>query len=621
MKKSDVPYFLTIKLSWNEHNEFPHNTFLWQGIDGSEVLAHMPPENTYNSGAMPSSLRNAEKNFKDKDISGDALILFGIGDGGGGPSTDHLEYLSREKSIAGLPQTRQQHALEFFDRINEHRGEYAKWRGELYLEKHQGTYTTQSDCKKNNRFMEFALRDCEFVCSMASVLTDFEYPQQELEEIWKEVLLYQFHDILPGSSIKRVYDEANARYEILRSQVEKITKDAGSALALSMGVSQGDTLLVNTLGFERAETIGTSGDVKSVTVPAYGFAAASGADAFASNPAVVENGVLENGLLRVELSKEGTLLSIYDKQCDREVLNQSWDYNNLVIYDDRGDCWDIPFTYRDKRPKRLVADSMYVENGSLKFTYKYKASSFVQTVSLSENAKKLVFGVSCDWQETFKMLRGVYPIDISTDYANCNIQFGHIRRPTHKNTSWDRAMIEICAHKWIDLSEEGYGVSLINNCKYGFNVWDNCLDIDLLRSQMYPGENADKGSHEFTYELFIHDGDLLKVTEESYKFNVPVVKADGVSEESRCGAQSFFAVAQPNVLIETVKLAEDGSGIVLRLYECTGRRTKTKVTANGIKSAQLVSMTEQDIEPLITENSSFELTFKPFEIHTVKVKY
>lgn len=623
LKKSEVPYFMTIKLSWNEHNTFPHHTFVWQGIDGSEVLAHMPPEGTYNSGAMPNSLRKAENNFKDKDVSNEALLLFGIGDGGGGPSTDHLEYLSREKSLAGLPKTTQQPAINFFERINEDRDKYAKWVGELYLEKHQGTYTTQADNKKYNRLMEFALRDCEFSCSMAKAYAGFDYPQDEIEEIWKEVLLYQFHDILPGSSIKRVYDESVARYKEMYEQVVGIANKANAAIAEKLGISKNDTVVFNTLGFERTEIVETANGPKEVTIPAYGWAVVDNGATPKASKVNAKDGVLENDYIRAEFTKDGSIVSVYDKVADREVLNKDYKGdNNLVIYEDKGDCWDIPFTYRDKAPQKLAASSMKMEDNSLVFEYEYNESKFTQKVTLADDAKKLVFDVSADWQETFKMLRGVYPVDINTNQANCNIQFGHLSRPTHRNTSWDYAKIEICAHKWVDLSEKGYGVAIINNSKYGHSVWDNALEIDLLRAQMYPGENADKGQHAFSYELFIHDGDLLKVTEESYKFNVKPMVANGTaSADTTVKSGKFFEIDSDNVLIEAVKLAEDKSGFVLRLYECNGQRTKANIKVNGMKTAELTTMIENKLEDLAVNDESVSLTFKPFEIHTIKVKY
>ncbi len=627
LKKSDVPYFMTIKISWNTHNVFPHHTFLWQGIDGSQVLAHMPPEGNYNSDAIPGSLRHAERNFKDKDVSNEALLLFGVGDGGGGPSTDHLEYLSREKSMVGLPPVTQEPAINFFERIDKNRDKYATWCGELYLETHQGTYTTQANNKKYNRLMELALRDCEFSCSMARILTGFEYPQEELEKIWKEVLLYQFHDILPGSSIKRVYDESVPRYQEMYRRTLEISEQATRVIAQKLGVGENQSVIFNTLPWERTEVVTIAGAKKIVKIPAYGYVVVDNdrEDAKAAEESVSET-VLENRFLRAEFDKDGTILSIYDKTADREVLNQSVKVNNLVVYEDKGDCWDIPFTYMDKAPEQLkVVGCEVVDNGihkSLRYTYEYGQSRFIQDITLGADDRKLTFHMDVEWQETFKMLRALYPVDVRTDHATCNIQFGNIQRPTHQNTSWDYAKIEICAHKWIDLSENGFGVALINNCKYGHSVWNNVLNINLLRSQMHPGENADKGHHEFSYELYIHDGDLLKVTEEAYKFNVaPMVTKGAGGEKTQLTAGSFLKVSADNVVVEAVKLAEDRSGYVLRLYECDGRRTKASVQMKGISSAELTNMIEDPGEALPTENGGFNLTFKPFEIHTVKVRY
>ena len=624
LKKSDVPYFMTIKLSWNEHNTFPHSTFTWKGIDGSEVLVHMPPENTYNGGAMPSSLRLAEKNFKDKDVSNEALLLFGIGDGGGGPSTDHLEYLAREKNIAGLPQTTQEHSLKFFDRINKHRSSYKQWSGELYLEKHQGTYTTQAKNKKYNRLMEFSLRDCEYICSIAKIKAGFVYPQAELEEIWKEVLLYQFHDILPGSSIKRVYDESIERYKIIYTRVQEITEQAFAAIASQLNVNKNQTLVFNTLPWVRTAFVTIGDELKEVTVDAYSSTIVdNNIISLIKSNVVIQKNLLENEKIKVEFNSDATIKSIFDKEANREVLNKDYSVNNLVVYEDTGDCWDIPFTYLDKAPEQPQVTSCEIIGSSpynkLRFTYSYRKSTIQQDIHIEDGSKKLVFDVHVDWNETGRMLRAQYPVDISTNEAACNIQFGHIMRPTHKNTSWDYAKIEVCAQKWIDLSEKGFGVSLINNCKYGHKVWDNILDINLLRSPMYPGVDADKGEQDFSYELFIHDGDLLKVTKESYNFNTSLLTIKGQKDGGDSKKEnSFIFVSHPNIVVEAVKLAEDGDGIIVRLYECDGQRTNAKVKFSGATYAELTNLIENKECELPLYNEMADLNFKPFEINTIK---
>lgn len=629
LRKSDVPYFMTIKLSWNEHNVFPYNTFLWKGIDDSEVLVHMPPENTYNSGAMPGSIKKAEENFKEKDVSSEALLLFGIGDGGGGPSTDHLEYLKREKNFVALPPVTQQPAIEFFDRIAEDRTQYPKWHGELYLEKHQGTYTTQAHNKKNNRKIEFALRDCEYLCTLARMKTGFVYPQQELEEIWKEVLLYQFHDILPGSSIMRVYNETEERYRVLFDRVREITAEACASLAVFMAASADETIVFNTLPWARTDFVKTAGGDEKVTVAPFGWKTISAkAAAPAVEKTVTESDgqyTLENDQIKVIFDADGTICSIYDKTVLREILNKDHAVNNLAIYDDSGDCWDIPINYSDEKPQKLSVKSCEKTEGAnhdgLRFTYSYGNSEIVQEIHI--NGKRLVFDCSAEWRETHKMLRALYPVDLVTEEAACNIQFGYIKRPTHRNTSWDYAKFEICAQKWIDLSENGYGVALVNDCKYGYSVWNNVLNINLLRSPMYPGVDADKGSHTFSYELFLHDGDLLKVQEEGYRFNTALLAVKGGENTGRAekAEGSFLQVSEPNIVTEAVKMSEDGTGYILRLYECCGKETDAAIHTEGMQKATLVNLIERELEELHVNEETVKLRFRPFEIHTVKIPF
>lgn len=464
------------------------------------------------------------------------------------------------------------------------------------------------------------MRDCEFICALAHHYTGFDYPQQRLETIWKEALLYQFHDILPGSSIKRVYDESVPRYRALLKEVEEITARASLAFAKDLTIGENEVLAVNTQLFDRTVPLS---DNLSAQVPAYGWSAIGTATAQAQKSDVtVGDRLLENSLLKVQLDEHGNLASVFDKQMNREVLNRERSGTNLVIYEDNGDCWDIDFTYADKKPytPALVGCETIVEKNGMQFTYSYNQSTIVQRVSLAPFSKKLVFHTDVEWQETNRMLRTRFPVDIRADEADCNIQFGYIKRPTHQNTSWDYAKFEVCAHKWVSISENGYGVALINDCKYGFKVWDNVLDVNLLRSPMYPGMDADKGSHSFDYELMVHDGTIGEVNREGYLFNSPALRCNPLpSQGSLHKSASFLSVDQSNVLVEALKLSEDGDGYILRLYEAENRYTNARITADGLKQAILTDMIERPLEPLQVEESSFELLFKPFEIHTVKI--
>ena len=594
LAKSDVPYFLTIKLSWSHENKFPHHTFRWQGIDGSEVLAHMPPEGDYNSDAEPFHLMRAERNFLDRDVSDEAMVLFGTGDGGGGPSPHHLEHITRGKNIPEIPITNQGYAQDFFDRINLKRDKYAAWRGELYLECHQGTYTSQANNKKYNRLLELALRDCEFACSFAAMNTGFDYPAEKIEEIWKEVLLYQFHDILPGSSINRVYEECVPRYKAMLDEVDAMTAAAIAAVA-----SAGKTVVLNT-----ANT--AQGGVAAYSIGEY-TAECDSVKADAKK--------LENDKLAVSFGNDGSVSSIFDKAQGRELLNTNL-HAGLVVFEDIGNCWDIHLTYAEKPEQIPTLVSSELNGDKIIFNYGYNLSIIKQTVSLIDN--KLKFDTYVDWQETQKMLRAKYPIESTAYEAACGIQFGYLKRPTHQNTSWDAAKFEVCAQKWVDISEDGAGVAIIDNCKYGHRVFDNILDLTLLRSSMNPGVDADKGEHEFSYELFIHDGDLMKVTDEAYRFNSRLPKAVGTGTGS---GQPFITVSAPSVIIESVKRAEDGRGFVVRAYEAVGKRVKDcDIKIAGISKATLCNLIERDTEEIEVKDNTVTLGFTPFEIKSFRIE-
>lgn len=615
LKKSAVPYFMTIKLSWSKHNEFPHHTFLWEGIDGSEVLAHMPPEGTYNSGATPLSLLTAAKKFKDKDVCSDALLLFGIGDGGGGPSTEHLEFLAREKNMSHLPATKQVFAKEFFAHINENRSDYKRWVGELYLECHQGTYTTQANTKKYNRLLETMLRDCEFVSVMACKYGEYTYPKQQLETIWKEVLLYQFHDILPGSSIKRVYDEAIERYKVLEQEVQSLIDTAAKIVSESASIDQSHRLIINTQGAERSYS-------DLLSVPPYSFKVVGNDECMPLSKAEARTiHCIENDLVTVSIDDVGNISSIYDKETKREVINTKIDTDNLVVYEDFGDCWDMHFTYAEKSPlvKTLKSSRVLENKTGVEFVYAIGNSTIIEQISLSEYSKLIDFKLDVDWNETNRMLRAKYPVAIQTTQANCNIQFGYISRPTHQNTSWDYARFEVCAHKWVDMSEKGYGVALINNSKYGFKVWDNVLDINLLRSPMYPGKDADKGKHTINYQLLIHDGNLSKVNAQAYLFNSTPITVTQASDGSIM-EKSFISISHKNIIVEAVKQAEYSEDIVMRVYESEGRYTTAIIAVDGMTTASITNMLEVAESSLPVTNNSVELVFKPFEIHTLVLK-
>lgn len=421
LKKAGVDYFLTIKLSWNEHNVFPHHTFIWEGIDGSQVLAHMPPEGTYNSYGAPESVIKATRNYQERGRVDLAMLLFGIGDGGGGPSTDHLERMERMKNLLGVAPTRQAFAKDLFAELEQQRSKLYRHRGELYLEKHQGTYTSQAHNKKFNRQMEYALMDTEFVGVLAGI-QGVDYPGEELESIWKEVLLYQFHDILPGSSIRRVYTESEERYAYLLERTNAIKRGFLASL------QEDGPAVLNTTSFERTELVTTENGVYEVTAKPYGITKLC--DKVTEFDVSCDENTLENARLKVSFNEDGSLRSVYDKTAARETVFDG--ANSLVIFQDMADAWDIDMDYRkgEAQSLKLQSAATTLEPGAAVRTnvYTYQDSTLTQRVILRHNSGVVEFDTDVDWQETHKMLRAEFDMAVFSNQVSCDIQFGYLER-------------------------------------------------------------------------------------------------------------------------------------------------------------------------------------------------
>jgi alpha-mannosidase len=629
LKKAGVDFFLTVKLSWNLYDRYPHHTFLWKGINGSSVLVHMPPEGTYNSSAAPRAIVKTEANYADKGLSDHCLLLFGIGDGGGGPGEEHLEMLKREKNSAGLPPVRQETALDFFEKLALKAPEYRSWHGELYLERHQGTYTTQARIKRFNRKIEFALRDLEFYAALALIRGASVYPSGAIETIWKEVLLHQFHDIIAGSAIARVNQEALERYDFLFRQIRVLRERTLQSLGetIHTGKANNPALIWNSTSRVREEWLKINNNWYRTRVPAMGYTLIDLAYP-PNSPAgiAVDTSRLENDKLLVTLATDGSLAMVFDKENQRQVLAAAG--NLLAIYVDDGDAWDIPIGYADRAPEYFrLSDVAAVVDGprvAIRQVYSYGNSVLEQEVALVHGSRRIDFITRVDWRERQKMLRTSFPVNVRTAEAVCEIQFGNVRRPTHRNTLWDMAKYEISAHKWVDLSDGCYGVALLNDCKYGHKVHENILDINLLRSPVYPDPEADLGHHQFTYALYPHEGDYLdgKVVQSGYELNIPlsvVPLSPNTGGELPVG-YSFLGVEPENIIVETVKKAEDSQDMVIRLFECAGRTTLAKIDINFVfKSVVLVNLMEERCDQSKLR-SGMKLLFGPYEIHTLKVE-
>ncbi len=629
LAKSGIKHFMTQKLSWNEINKFPHQTFWWEGIDGSRVLTHMLPEESYLSPALPHSVRYAERNYFDSPVAEEALLLFGIGDGGGGPGEEHLERLARVENLEGVCPVRQEFAGAFFKRLEKNADKYVTWRGELYLEKHQGTLTSQARTKRYNRKIEYLLREVELSAVWAVQANHgYQYPSDALDRIWKEVLLYQFHDILPGSSITRVYTESLARYAVLQEELEALLRDADAAW---QSASHGGTV-VNSLSWPRTEWLQAGGTWRHVSVLGLSRAALPAPETADLSEVRASDTALENDLLEVTFAADGTVASVYDKEHGREALEAGGAGNLLALYDDTedADAWDFRIDYAQRPPSRaaLLSAEVFTDGPRAvrRSVYRVgKTSTLFQDVIVTLGSRRIDFVTRTEWSERGKMLRASFPVAVQSPFVTCDIQFGTITRPTTSNTTWDAAVQEIAAHKWVDLSEPGYGVALLNDCKYGHKVKGSVLDLNLLRGTVGPDPVADIATHEFIYSLLPHAGSPAEagVMREGYALNIPLrplAAAEAAPAETPSSSAPWLNISAPSVIAETIKRSEDKRAVVVRLYESAGARTSAQITLSfGAASVELTDLDERHPRPLAAENNAVTLDFGPFEIHTLKI--
>src|SRR5579859_4276952 len=500
--------FLTQKLSWNETNKPTHNTFMWEGIDGTRIFTHFPPADPYNGDFSATELVRSATGFKDHARSGLSLYLYGWGDGGGGPEPDMIESAHRLRNLDGLPRVELSRAAEFFDAAASEAHDLTTWVGELYFELHRGTYTSQARTKFLNRRAEQALREAE----MWSIASGGAYPAAPLEAAWKRLLVNQFHDILPGSSIDWVYEEAEGELAGVVETATGITVAAQAALAGS-----GDDLVVfNVNSHPRHEIVEVDGELLAVEAPACGWAVQQRGSIEPAPSVAVTEGLMENGLLRVRWDEHGLLTSIWDKEAEREVLGARGRGNLLQLHGDnpaRWDAWDIDIEYMSDVVDLVELTSQHIElaaglRGAVRFTRRFGSSRLSQRMVLDAGSRVLRFECDVDWHEDHKLLKVAFPVAVRSTRATYEIQFGHVERATHTNTSWDQARFEVCGHRWADLGEAGYGVALLNDSKYGYDIHGSVMRLSLLRAPTHPDPNADRGRHRFTYALMPHLGDF-----------------------------------------------------------------------------------------------------------------
>ncbi len=659
MAQSGIRYFLTQKISWNQFNSFPHHTFLWEGIDGTRILTHFPPADTYNGRFNPSEVMGAATRFRENDRATRSLYAYGYGDGGGGPTRGMLEFARRLKDFEGLPRVELEKVSDFFPKAEADAVDPPVWVGELYLELHRATLTTQARNKRGNRKGECLLRDAEFFDAVDCVLNggadgDSITPQAPdravydthlradaearrgrvgaLDRAWKLLLLNQFHDIIPGSSINWVYRDSDNDYATIHALGEQVRDDA-----LAQLITAGDAVTVcNTLGHERREVIdGLKGAPIYVSVPSCGYAVVDSAatglpDGMAPVGVTEGDGCIEldNGLLRVVINADGNLAEIHDRRADRQVLTPGEQGNLLQLHEDlpnAWDAWDVDLFYKEKVENVGGLTALDVlESGPLRVVVRVRRafgqSTLEQTIVLQAGSPRLDFHTQVDWHERHRFLKAAFPVNVRSARATYEIQYGHAERPTHYNTSWDMARFEVCGQKWVDLSEAGYGVALLNDCKYGHDVYGGVMRLSLLRGPTAPDPVADEGAHRFSYALFPHAGSFQHagVIEAAYDFNVPLVVRSGRPTQT-ADADSWFAVDRPGVVIEAVKIAEDGDSLIVRLYEAHGGRGPAVLrTSLPFASARDCNLLEEDGDAVEIRDGEIRMDLRPFEIRTLK---
>ncbi len=646
LHRAGMDYFLTQKLSWNYYNRMPHNTFIWQGIDGSKVLAHFPPEDDYNSCVLPCQLRKHEENNSEAGLIQDALCLYGIGDGGGGPKEEHVERALRMTDLNGVPRFHFGKAQPTLEKMGAHAADLDTWRGELYFELHRGTYTTQANQKRWNRRCEEALRSAEMVCAAAGL---DNYPAEAFDKMWKKVLTHQFHDIIPGSSIHRVYEEGEATLRAVHAEAARL-RNAAAARILSANASCATVFNPSSTPFSGAvalpegwkgatcETSGAAlpaqdenGAIAAwIEVPPRSFVTIRKADtapAAVPAPYLTAPYVLENDEVRYTFDARMQLVGAFDKAAGVEFLAHGEVGNRLELFDDHPHCfdaWDIEEYYRNARigaAKVLSVRRIGDESVRTGFEVEYRVGSspMRQQIWLGHKGRRIDFVNNIDWKENHTLFRVAFPVAVEADEASFEIQYGHVRRATHDNTKWQYAQFESMAHRWADLSSREYGVALLNDSKYGYRVKGHELSLSLLRSPTEPDPIADRHEHTFTYSLLPHTGD---VASSDVLANAAVLN-QGVNVfvgfEANGAKLPVEIEGGEGVELAVLKRAEKDDKLIVRLVETRGLHAKGTLRVAGDAAITPVDLMEWNEVGTATKGAAdFELT--PFEIRTYRIE-
>jgi alpha-mannosidase len=656
LRGTGIEFFFTTKLNWNETNAFPHDLYHWEGIDGSRVIAHsfFNPGEGYNGNINAHDTLGTWKNFKGKRQHDTSLYSIGWGDGGGGPTQEMLERYERIKDFPALPKLQ-------FGMIEDHfRGieknlELPVWVGEQYLELHRGTYTTQAKIKWLHRRLEHVLVEAETACALAWQFVGDVYPHAEFDQAWTSLLRHQFHDVLPGSSVRAVYEAGQQELAAMLANAEQLRTRALERLSaqvrgenqivvwnltledrpLKVRLGNPSTekfKLINADGLDVAYQI--LGDEILIDdlglIPGMGYVALNvvpGDSTISSGQLQATANTLENAYLRIVIGQDGTLESVYDKRAGRESLagrgNQIWAYTDIPR---EWDAWEIDAGYARDGQELLAAQAPTLEQtgqleAGIKVKREFNGAVIEQTYLLGANSKRLEVRTRIRWTGRRTMIRALFPLNVRSHEAWFETAFGAIARPTHRNTSWDQAKFEVNAHRWADLSEAGYGVSLLNDGKYGHSVHGNTLGITLLRSPISPDPLADEEEHEFSYAILPHEGDWRSSIAEAHDLNAPLQAVHITSGSGEWpSSQQLVKLNAPGLRLSAFKKSEDGDQIILRVYEAHGGRGTARLeTKFASGPASFTNLLEEATETLELVDGRLEFEFTPFEVKTIRL--
>lgn len=648
IKKSGMKYFLTSKLQYNDTNEFPLSVFKWRAHSGDEVIAYMQKVH-YEGDADAGYIKNTRKTNRQNDIVDASMGMFGYGDGGGGCTFDMVEKVRRFQKIPGLPKVKMAQANDFFSEVEKSADALPVWDGEMYYENHRGTFTSQAFVKKNNRKGEYLLRNAEMLSLAAGT-----YDKEKLEKIWKLLLTNQFHDILPGTSIQEVFENTREEYALMNKEGNEITDEALRILSSKAANGKNSIVVWNFLPFAVTAPVKTKVPSGAFSVKdcdgknAVSFVKDGVAQFVAENVPPMgykvyrlleEEGsaenvqagkdFLENKFLRAEFDGNGNLKALINKKLGKNVLKSAG--NLLSISHDKPiheSAWNLENDYKMKMWYLEKADSVELiecnpVKAVIRTVHSFNKSVITQDITLTADAKTLIFDTTVDWHETEKVLKAEFPLDIRSRIATYEIAHGALERPTYANNSYERAMFECCAHKWADLSQGDMGVSVINDCKYGYDIDGSTMRITLMRAPILPDATADKGISAFRYGIYIHenrwdDGDTVK---EAFKENIPLKAVFADEGNSSVREHSFITVSDDRIMIDAVKQAQDGDGIIIRVYETNAHSGEITLTLNGLDfSATECDLMENDIGCIAVSDSSFTFAINPFEVKSFRIK-